>query len=143
MKRIIKAEFYTEENILCQCETITQSDERRRHIRRRNDGLIQALFIDSQTLHAREQGGTLQPQPLRRAFRPGHHAVGLPEHAQNELIFILSILRNLGCGHGRFRKRNLRQGQLKHVPARQQHRALDDVFQLAHVPRPLHRRECA
>ena len=141
MKRIIKAEFYTEENILCQCGTITQRDERRRHIRRRNDGLIQALFIDSQTLHAREQGGTLQPQPLRRTFRSGHYAVGLLQHSHNALIFIFSLFRRLGCGHGRFRESNLWQRELEHVPARQQDRALNDVFQLAHVPRPLHRRE--
>ena len=120
---------------MCQCGTITQGDERRRHKRRRNDGLKQALFIDSQTLHAREQGGAFQPQPLGCALRPGDHAVGLLQHAHNALIFIFSLFRKRGCGHGCFRESNLWQGELEHVPARQQN------LSLIHISEPTRQAE--
>ena len=59
------------------------------------------------------------------------------------MIFIFAFLRQDLWRPRRLDDIPLRQGELQHVAAGQQDRPFDDVFQFAHVARPLHARQGA
>src|SRR5690606_37210249 len=103
---------------------------------------------DAEFAHAIGERARLQAQQLRGAVRPGHPPAALLERPKH----VASLeLADLGFGQYpivvplRDRLRDLGRGQdighreieAQHLTARQDHRSLADVFQLANVSRPV------